>query len=113
MVVKKKSDEANQKEEDLAFIQKSLYDTLLKYDKKHLEIPYKYMITCISDWRQLSQSVVIHYLDILEVRGIIKIKKINSRDKIIEYEPPSKVETFDIDKHFENLEIKSEKKEEL
>lgn len=102
-MVKKKSDEANQKEEDLAFIQKCLYNTLLKYDKKHLEIPYKYMITCVSDWRQLPESVVIHYLEILEVRGTLKIKKINSRDKVIEYEPPPRVDTFDIDKHFEGV----------
>lgn len=105
MVVKKKSDEINQKEEDLAFIQKCLYDTILKYNKKQLEIPYKYIVTCVSDWRQLPQSVVIHYLDILEVRGIIKIKKTNSRDKIIEYIPPEKIETFDIDKKFEEIKI--------
>lgn len=108
MAVKNKSDEMNQKEEDLAFIQKCLYDTLLKYNRKHIEIPYKYMITCISDWRQLPESAVIHYLDILEVRGSIKIKKINSRDKVIEYSPPPNVETFDIDKHFEGIaEIKT------
>lgn len=103
MTIKKKSEEANQKEEDSAFIQKCLYDTLVKYNRKHIDIPYKYLVTCLMDWRQISQSAVCQYLDILEVRGIIKIKKINSRDKVIEYEPKEKIETFDVDKHLEEI----------
>jgi len=94
-MVNKTIQQINQKEMDLSYIIKCFYNTCLKYKKEKFELPYDYVVTCLSDWRNIKRALVKEYLEILKIRKIIKIKKLYAQEKVIEYELKIKTKTFD------------------